>query len=67
VAQREIIEFKSSLGLAKVKIKRFGQDILAVTPEYDDCRRLALEHNIPLLEVSRILEIEARQYLTKHA
>jgi len=67
VAQREIIEFNSSLGLAKVKIKRFGQDILAVSPEYDDCRRLALEHNIPLLEVSRILEIEARQYLTKHA
>jgi len=33
---REIIEFDSSLGRAKAKIKRFGDDIVAVSPEYDD-------------------------------
>jgi uncharacterized protein (TIGR00299 family) protein len=66
MAQREIIEFDSSLGRAHAKIKRFGQDILAVSPEYDDCRRLALEHNLPLHEVSRIVEIEARHYLAEH-
>ncbi|MGP8079986.1 MAG: nickel pincer cofactor biosynthesis protein LarC [Dehalococcoidales bacterium] len=59
-AQREIIEFDSSLGRARAKIKRFGADIVAVSPEYDDCRRLALEHNLPLHEVSRIVESEAR-------
>ena len=63
MAQREIIEFDSSLGRAKAKIKRFGDDIVAVSPEYDDCRRLALEHNLPLHEVSRVVEIEARLYL----
>jgi uncharacterized protein (TIGR00299 family) protein len=66
MAQREIIEFDSSLGRAKAKIKRFGDDTLAVSPEYDDCRRLALEHNLPLHEVSRIVEIEARRYLNEH-
>ena len=66
MAQREIIEFDSSLGRAKAKIKRFGDDIVAVSPEYDDCRRLALEHNLPLHEVSRIIEIEARRYLNEH-
>ena len=66
MAQREIIEFDSSLGRAHAKIKRFGQDILAVSPEYDDCRRLALEHNLPLHEVSRIVEIEARHYMAEH-
>ena len=66
MAHREIIEFDSSLGRAKAKIKRFGQDIIAISPEYDDCRRLALEHNLPLHEVTRILEIEARQYLAEH-
>jgi hypothetical protein len=63
MAHREIIEFDSSLGRAKAKIKRFGDDIVAVSPEYDDCRRLALEHNLPLHEVSRVVEIEARLYL----
>jgi pyridinium-3,5-bisthiocarboxylic acid mononucleotide nickel chelatase len=66
MAQREIIEFDSSLGRAKAKIKRFGDDIVAVSPEYDDCRRLALEHNLPLHEVSRIVESEARRYLAEH-
>jgi len=33
MAQREIIEIDSSLGRAKAKIKRFGQDIIAVSPE----------------------------------
>jgi pyridinium-3,5-bisthiocarboxylic acid mononucleotide nickel chelatase len=67
MAQREIIEFDSSLGRAKAKIKRFGDDIVAVSPEYDDCRRLALEHNLPLHEVSRIVESEARRYLSEHS
>ena len=67
MAHREIIEFDSSLGHARVKIKRFGHDLIDVFPEYDDCRQLALERNMPLHEVSRILEIEARQYLVEHA
>jgi uncharacterized protein (TIGR00299 family) protein len=66
MAQREIVEIDSSLGRAKAKIKRFGNDIVAVSSEYDDCRRLALEHNLPLHEVSRIVEIEARQYVNEH-
>ena len=67
IAHREIIEFDSSLGRARAKIKRFGEEIVAISPEYDDCRRLALEHNLPLQEVSRIVEIEARRYLAEHS
>ncbi len=67
MAQREIIEFDSSLGRAKVKVKRFGYEIIGIYPEYDDCRRLALERNMPLHEVSWVLEIEARRYLAEHS
>jgi len=67
VAQREIIEFKSSLGWPKSKSSVFGQDIWLYHPNTTTAGRLALEHKHPALEVSRILEIEARQYLTKHA
>jgi pyridinium-3,5-bisthiocarboxylic acid mononucleotide nickel chelatase len=62
-AYREIIEFDSSLGRVHAKVKRFGKDLIDISPEYDDCRRIALERNLPLHEVSRIVEIEARTYL----
>lgn len=64
IAEREIIEFDSSVGHTKVKVKRFMGDILSIHPEYEECRRIALERNIPLHEVYRIIETDARKYLT---
>lgn len=63
VAYREIIEFDSSLGRARAKVKKFGHELVDVSPEYEDCRQIAMERNISLHEVSRIIESEARQYL----
>jgi pyridinium-3,5-bisthiocarboxylic acid mononucleotide nickel chelatase len=62
MAQREIIEFDSSLGCARAKVKRWGKDFTAVTPEYEDCRRIAMERGRPLQEVTRIIETEALEY-----
>jgi pyridinium-3,5-bisthiocarboxylic acid mononucleotide nickel chelatase len=39
-------------------------NILSIHPEYEECRRIALERNIPLQEVYRIIETEARRYLS---
>jgi uncharacterized protein (DUF111 family) len=64
-AHREIIELETSLGMAHAKVKRFG-DFMAVTPEYEDCRRIARERNLPLQEVSRTVEAEARSFLDGH-
>ncbi|HEY41592.1 MAG TPA: nickel pincer cofactor biosynthesis protein LarC [Dehalococcoidia bacterium] len=63
IAQREIIEIDSSLGHVHAKIKRYSGDILAVSPEYDDCRRIALERDMPFQEVHRVVEQEVRQHL----
>jgi len=63
IAEREIIEFDSAIGHMKVKVKRFMGDILSIHPEYEECRRIALERNIPLQEVYRVIETEARRYL----
>jgi hypothetical protein len=65
IAQREIIEIDSSLGHACVKVKRFGE-LLSVSPEYEDCRRIARGCHLPLQEVFKTIETEARQYLTSH-
>ncbi len=61
-AQRELIEFNSSLGPAHVKIKHIG-DFVSISPEYEDCRRIALERNLSLQDVLRVIESEARQKL----
>jgi len=63
IAQREIIEIDSNLGHVHAKIKRYSGDILAVSPEYDDCRRIALERDMPFQEVHRVVEQEVRQHL----
>jgi len=63
VAEREIIEFDSTIGHTKAKVKRFMGNILSIHPEYEECRRIALERDISLQEVYRIVETEARRYL----
>jgi len=62
-AQRETFEFTSSLGKASVKVKRLPGRKPQVSPEYEACRRLALEQNLPLAEVYRTVESEARARL----
>jgi uncharacterized protein (TIGR00299 family) protein len=64
IAEREIIEFDSTVGHTKVKVKQFMGNILSIHPEYEECRHIALERNVPLQEVYRIIEAEARRYLT---
>ncbi len=66
IAYREIIEFDSCLGHARAKVKRFGNDFIDISLEYDDCRRVAIERNMPLHEVSKMIETEARRYLAAH-
>jgi len=66
VAQREIIEINSTLGRASAKVKRYAGDIIAIYPEYDDCRQIAAKQNIPFHEVYRVIVDEAHQYLAQH-
>jgi uncharacterized protein (TIGR00299 family) protein len=58
-AQRETFEFASSLGQASVKVKRLRGQVVQIAPEYEACRRLAQERQLPLLEIYRIVQTEA--------
>ncbi|MBI4295195.1 MAG: nickel pincer cofactor biosynthesis protein LarC [Chloroflexi bacterium] len=62
-ADREVVVIDSSLGPVAVKVKRLGGAILGLAPEYEDCRRLAREHHLPLQQVYRTVESEAREKL----
>jgi hypothetical protein len=47
VLEREISEVETSFGRVRVKTNSSG----SFAPEFDDCRRLALEHQVPLKAV----------------
>jgi uncharacterized protein (DUF111 family) len=56
---REIRSVKSSLGRVKVKVVMTAGEERFV-PEFEECRRIALEKKIPLLEVYRTIEADLR-------
>src|SRR3981189_15028 len=51
VLPRESGSVKTKFGEVRVKLSRVNGRILHVAPEYDDCRKLAEEKNVPLQRV----------------
>ncbi|PYT09347.1 MAG: nickel pincer cofactor biosynthesis protein LarC [Acidobacteria bacterium] len=51
VLERSIEAVETPYGLVRIKVARDGERTLHFQPEYDDCARLAVETNTPLLEV----------------
>ena len=49
--QRESVAVETSLGTVRMKISRLNGDVLNVSPEYDDCQRIAAERGVPLKQV----------------
>jgi hypothetical protein len=52
-AEREILGVETAFGTVRVKRARLLGRPLAAAPEYEDCRRLALEKGVPWREVYR--------------
>jgi pyridinium-3,5-bisthiocarboxylic acid mononucleotide nickel chelatase len=59
VLPREFVRVSTSFGEVNVKLSRVNGRILHVAPEYDDCRRLAEEKNVPL---QRVINEALRNY-----
>ena len=62
-ADRETAELDTSVGRIEVKVKRLEGKNVAVSPEYEACRRVALRLGLPLQDVYRIVQREAEQRL----
>lgn len=50
-ADRFFHRFETPLGSITGKVKVLGKEIIAISPEYEDCLKLAQEHRLPLQEV----------------
>jgi pyridinium-3,5-bisthiocarboxylic acid mononucleotide nickel chelatase len=51
ILPREHVSVSTSFGDVRIKVSRVNGRILHVAPEYDDCRKLAVEKNVPLQRV----------------
>ena len=63
IAQRRIIEVETGLGAVHVKVKELGGKPIDVSPEYEDCRRIARETGRDLRDVMRSATAAAREQL----
>lgn len=48
---RELVSVATSFGEVRIKVSRMNGRILHVAPEYEDCRKLAVEKDVPLRRV----------------
>lgn len=51
ILQREQVVVATPFGDVRMKVARMNGSVLNATPEYDDCRRIAAERNVPLKQV----------------
>jgi uncharacterized protein (TIGR00299 family) protein len=60
-ARRELRTVDTAYGAVTVKLKWLGEELIGVMPEYDDCRRLAEQHGIPVRRVHEAAAAAAAQ------
>jgi hypothetical protein len=54
VLERELVTVETEYGRVRVKVARGGGEVLNAMPEYEDCRRAAREHGVPLRAVMEV-------------
>ena len=62
-ARRHQHSIKTPFGQVSVKVKWLGHDAVGATPEYEDCRKLAEEKNVPVRVVQESATAEAQALL----
>ncbi len=73
-ADREILTFETKHGKIRFKIARWEENLINLSPEYEDCKRLALKRKIPLKDVFEeakrvamiLQESKQKSYVSKH-
>ncbi len=53
-ARRTQQDIETPLGIMTIKVKLLGDRIISAAPEYEECRRIALERSMPLEEVYEV-------------
>lgn len=63
--RREFYPLETPYGTVSIKLGKLGGEIVNVAPEYEDCRKIAHEKNLPLKQVCQEVLALAIQKFTK--
>ena len=62
-AVRKIAKVETSYGEVQCKVSAYDGKIVSITPEYEDCRRIAENNNIPLKSIWQEVMTKQQQRL----
>ncbi len=63
--ERKVVEVRTKLGKARVKIGFWKGKPVTISPEYEDCKKIAKEKNLTLKEVQDEFRLKAKKSLKK--
>jgi uncharacterized protein (TIGR00299 family) protein len=63
LAGRRVIDVRTELGMARIKVKEIGGKAVDVAPEFEDCRKIAIDRDLDLRDVIRVFAEAARAEL----
>lgn len=64
-AERSVVQFETSLGVVNFKLKKLDGSVVSLSPEYEDCRKIAIKEGIPIQDVYDKVHIEAKKNYQK--
>jgi len=62
--EREIVEVETEYGKIRVKVGYFNGKIITISPEYEDCAKVAKESRVPIREVYEKAREKARKIIS---
>lgn len=65
ILEREILKVGTEYGEVSVKVGYYGGKIMSISPEYDECKKIAVENGIPLKKIYSEAKEKARKILEK--
>ena len=63
-AKREIRNFQTRFGIVSAKIKWIENEIISISPEYEECKEIAEKNDISLINVQKSIEEDAWKTIT---
>jgi uncharacterized protein (TIGR00299 family) protein len=65
VLKRELITVNTPWGDARVKVRMIDEDKKIISPEYDDCKKLAQKNRLPIQEIYESIKQIAAEQLSR--
>ena len=64
VLEREIKNVKTSWGFVKVKAGKLNGEVLQVSPEYEDCRKISIRKKVPVKKIYEEAQYRAAKFFS---